>query len=92
MGKIFAIFFVPYMVIDSHQKRFVLNLQLRQCFARAKPFTLKKNKNPDFYWYFLFSQKAKCVKKSLNFKIWLQKCLIGNPTRDQRLNETTTVR
>jgi len=31
-------------------------------------------------------------QKSLNFKIWLQKCQIGNPARDQRLHETTIVR
>ena len=63
MGKIFAIFFAPYMVIDSCQKRFILNLQLRQCFARAKPFTLKKNKKPDFYWYFLFNHKKPSASK-----------------------------
>jgi len=32
------------MVIDSRQKRFVMNMQLRQCLARAKPFRLKKIK------------------------------------------------
>jgi len=36
-------------VIDSGQKRFVVNIQLRECFARTrtKPFRLKK---PDFVW------------------------------------------
>jgi len=49
------------------QKGFVMNMQFRQCFARAKPFRLKK------------ANKAKYVKKSQNFKIWLQKRQIGNP-------------
>jgi len=30
------------MVIDSLKKRFVMNMQLRQCFSRDKPFRLKK--------------------------------------------------
>jgi len=34
-------FFGPCMVIDSRQKRFVMNMQLRQCFATAKHFRLK---------------------------------------------------
>jgi len=34
----------------------------------------------------------KKMKKSQNFKIWLQKCETGNPARDQQLHETTTVR
>jgi len=48
------------MVIDSRQKRLVMNMHLRQCFSRAKPFRLKKvkKKKPDFYWYFWFSKKA----------------------------------
>jgi len=80
------------MVIDLRQKRFVMNLQLRQCLARAKPFRLKKiKKKPDFDWCFLFSRKAKCVTKSLNFKTWLQKCQTGNPASDQRRHETTIV-
>jgi len=31
-----------------------MNMQLRQCLARAKPFRLKKmkNKKPDFDWHF----------------------------------------
>jgi len=31
------------MVIYSFQKRFVMNMQLRHCFSRAKPFRLKKS-------------------------------------------------
>jgi len=33
------------MVIDSRQKRFVMNMQLRQSFARAKPFPAEKSEN-----------------------------------------------
>jgi len=63
------------MVIDSRQKRFAMNMQLRQCFARVKLFRLK---NPDFVcFFFLFSKKAERVKKIKNFKIWLQKSQIG---------------
>jgi len=35
-----------WMVMDARQKKFVINMQLRQCFARSKPFRLKKK--PDF--------------------------------------------
>jgi len=42
-SKIFAVFFKPCMAIHSHRKRFVMSMQLRQCFARAKPVRLKKN-------------------------------------------------
>jgi len=69
-----------YMVIDSFQKRFLMNMQLRQCFSRAKPFRLKKSQIlPDFVWLFLISKKAKDVQKSQNFKIWPQKTQDGNP-------------
>jgi len=40
-----------------------MNMQLRQCFSRAKPFQLKKSqKNPDFVWLFI-AKKAKDVHK-----------------------------
>ena len=54
-----------YMVIDSFQKRFLMNMQLRQCFSRAKPFRLKKSQIlPDFVWLFLISKKSqRCSKK-----------------------------
>jgi len=53
------------MVIDSRQKRFVTIMQLRQRFARDKPFRLKKSqKKQDFVWLFLFSKKAKAVQKN----------------------------
>jgi len=31
------------MFIDSRQNKFVTNMQLRQCFARAKPCRMKKS-------------------------------------------------
>jgi len=75
--KIFAIFCGPCMVIDSRKKRLVMNMQLRQCFARAKPFRMKKARFS--LAFFDFQKKPKVFKKSQNFKIWLQKCQIGNP-------------
>jgi len=62
-SKIFAIFFVPCMVIDSRQKWFVINLQLSQCFARIKLFLLKKAR---------FCLAFFDLKKSQNFNISLQ--------------------
>jgi len=42
-----------------------MNMQLRQCFDRAKPFRLRKaRKNQIFFWLFLFPIKAKGVKKA----------------------------
>ena len=80
------------MVIDSHQKRFIMNTQLRQCFARAKPFRVKKIKKKSQILTGIFDfQKSQLCQKSLNFKIWFQKFQSGNPARSQRLHETTTV-
>jgi len=53
-SKIFAIFCTPCMVMDSRQRRFVMNMQFRQCFAWAKPFRLKKARTTQilsgFFW------------------------------------------
>jgi len=67
------------MVIDCFQKRFIMNVQLRLCFSRAKPFRVKKSqKRPDFVWLFLISKKSNgCSKKARNFKIWLQKTTLA---------------
>jgi len=53
-SKIFAIFFAPCLAIDSRQKIFIMDMQLRQYFARAKPFRQKKKKKEktDFDWNF----------------------------------------
>jgi len=67
-SKIFAIFFAPFMVIDSHQKRFVINMQLRQCLARAKPFRLKKIKKRILTGIFDFQKNPSASKKS-----WISK-------------------
>jgi len=44
------------MVIDSCQKRYLMDMQL--IYYLAKPFRPKKikKKQPDFDWYFLFSK------------------------------------
>jgi len=39
----YSVHYATYMFIDLRQKRFVINTQLRQCFARAQPFRLKKS-------------------------------------------------
>jgi len=50
-----------------------MNMQLRQCYARAKPIRLKiSQKKPDFSDFY-FQKKPKVFKKSQNFKIWLKK-------------------
>ena len=69
----------PCMVIDCFQKRFVIYMQLRQCFSRAKPFRLQQSqKNLILSVFLLFSKKAKGVQKRQNFNIWFQKSQIGN--------------
>jgi len=51
------------MVIDPRRKRFLMNMQLRQCFARAKLIRLKiSQKKLDFSGFFI-SKKAKGVQK-----------------------------
>ena len=46
------------MVIDPRHKRFVMNMQLRQGFVRAKPIRLKiSQKKPDFSGFFLIPKK-----------------------------------
>ena len=54
-----------------------MNMQLRQCFSRAKPFRLKKIQIlSGIFW---IPKKPKVFEKSQKFKIWLQKSQIGNP-------------
>jgi len=61
------------MVIDPRRKRFGMSMQVRQCFARAKPIRLKiSQKKPDFSGFFI-SKKTKAVKKSQ----------IGNPATQE---------
>ena len=43
-----------------------MNMHLKQCFARAKPFRLKKR--PDFDWYFDLKKKPSTSKKA-----WISK-------------------
>ena len=64
------------LVIQSRQKRFVMNLQLRQCFPKPSHSNWKSQILPGS---FLFPKKPKVFKKRQNFKIWLQTSQIGNP-------------
>ena len=52
------------MVIDRRRKRFVMNMQLRQCFARAKS---------DFSDFFYFQKKAKVFKTVRISKVGFKK-------------------
>jgi len=63
-----------------------MNMQLRQCLARAESFRLKKvkKKKPDFDWYFWFSKKAKCVKKA-----WISKFGFKNARLEPCAQPTT---
>jgi len=57
------------MVIDSFQKKLLMNMQLRKCFCKAKPFRLKKSqKKPDSVCFFLISKKAKGILKKPEFQ------------------------
>jgi len=49
------------MVIDPRRKRFVMKMQLGQCFARAKPIRLKiSQKKPYFSDFFYFQKSQRC--------------------------------
>jgi len=53
------------MVIDPRRKRFAMNMQLRQCFARAKLIRLKiSQKKPDFSGFSYFQKSQRCSKKA----------------------------
>jgi len=45
------------MAVDPCQKRFVMNMQLRQCFARGKPFRLKKSQKKQILFGVFENQK-----------------------------------
>ena len=67
-SKIFATFFAPYMVTDSGQKWLVMNMRLRQRFARAKIFLLKKSQIlSSFFW---FSKKPDIQHLASNKPNW----------------------
>jgi len=61
------------IIYFRHVVHIAMNMQLRQCFARAKPFRLKK----DRFCLAFFSH---------NFKIWPQKSQIGNPRQCAKIN------
>jgi len=57
------------MAIDPRRKKFVMNMQLRQCFARAKPIRLKISlKEAEFSGVFHFPKKPKVFKKQPEFQ------------------------
>jgi len=71
-------FLAPRIVIDSCQKRFVINMHLRQCFAQAMIFRLIKRKNKFLASIFYF-QKKPSASKNPELKNLASKCEIGNP-------------
>ena len=76
--KNFAIFCGPCVVIDPRRKRFVMNMQLRQCFARAKPIRVKiSQKKPDFSDIFISKQSQRCSKKSRTSKSGFKKAKLA---------------
>jgi len=52
------------MVIDLLRKRFEMNMQLRQCFARAKPIRLKISLKKARFFCFFIPKKSKVFKKA----------------------------
>jgi len=58
-----------------------MNIQLRQCFARAKPFRLKKkqNRKSEILSGFLISKKGQWCSKEARIQFWFQKSQISNP-------------
>jgi len=71
------------MVIDSHQKRFAMNMQLRHCFTRVKLFRLKKSR---FFLAFFIFKKAKCVKKFRISKSGIKKAKVASLSTLQAMN------
>jgi len=49
------------MVIDPRRKRFVMNMQLRQRFARAKPIRLQISQKKQIF--FISKKSQRCLKK-----------------------------
>ena len=49
------------MVIDHRRKRFVMNMQLRQRFARAKPIRLQISQKKHIF--FISKKSLRCLKK-----------------------------
>jgi len=61
------------MIIDSFQKRSVMNMELRHCFSRAKPFPLKRARFCLVFFWFFFSKKPKVFKKARISKFGFKK-------------------
>jgi len=85
-SKIFAVFFTPCIAIHSRLKRFVMSMQLRQCFARAKPVRLKKK-------LFENKEKSSALKKArISIKIWLKKAKLATLCFDRFITWFTHLR
>jgi len=63
------------MVIDPRQKRFAMNIQLRNGFTRAKPIRLSQKK-PDFSGVFYFQKKPEFQNLASKNPNW-QPCYTG---------------
>ena len=76
--------------MDSFQKRFLMDMQLRQCVSRSKPFRLKKSqKKSDFVWLFFISKKSqRCSKKARISKYGFKKAKLA--TLNPSINDPST--
>jgi len=58
--------YAPCMVTDSPKKKFVMNMQLRQCIVRINPFPLKKNRKSQILAdFFDFFKKPSALKTGI---------------------------
>ena len=79
------------MVIDSVQKRYVMNMQLQQCFSRAKPFWLKKaRKSQILSGFFYFQKKRTVLKKARIFKSGFEKAKLATLAGTQILGSSSS--
>jgi len=79
------------MVIDPRRKRFVMNMPLRQCFARAKLIRLKISlKKSDYSGFFYFQKSQMCSKKVRISKSGFKKAKLA--TRYKRIENAHKVR
>jgi len=72
-----------------------MNTQLRQCFARAKPFWLKKARNSQILSGFFISKKAKVLQKARISKSSFEKTklatLVVIPKQHREKRETISI-
>jgi len=64
--------------MDPRRKRFVMDMQLRQCFARAKPIRLKiSRKKPDFSVFLISIKSQRCSKSAIISKSGFKKAYLA---------------